>query len=560
MTVHVSRIPGATVGWAIRWRSNLYVVAVDDEDLPAQRYWGAALPERDWPVLAQGLAPRWRTSSSRPTEAEEEVLPRGGLRWGVAGIQLRWPSGDEELAPVLVADEVVDDEHGTTLRLSLVDPAHADLRIDLCYHAAEPSDVLERWVELHLEPGSPAPVVVDRLDSANWLVPESAGYRMSYVSGHWGSENLLHREPVPHGEFTLVSRTGTTSHHTNPWVMVDDGSASEGYGTVRTVGLAWSGTWRMDVQRRPEGVVSVTAGAGHESARRVLRPGESLTTPASYGVVTSGGFGAASRAVHRYADLITPQPTRTRPVLYNSWEATEFDVNSDGQQELARRAAGDRASSCSSSTTAGSGPDERPRGLGDWTPNPDRFPDGLNPLADDGARARDAVRPLGRARDGQPGQRAVPRAPRLGAALPRPGADASCATSSCSTSPAPTSREWATRLARTARRRARPRLPQVGHEPPLHRSGLAGQRRDQRHAVGRARARASTACCDRLRAAHPGPAARVLQRRRRPGRPRRHGAHGPGVDLRQHRRRSTGSRIQHGFSQIYPAKAMMPPG
>jgi alpha-galactosidase len=377
--MHVSRVPDEAA-WAIRWRDNLYVVAIDAEGLPAQRYWGRLLPERDWPVLAQGLGPRWHTSSSRPTEAEEEMLPRGGLRWGVAGIALRWPSGDEELSPIFVADDVEDDGEG--LRLSFADSVHPALRIDLCYLAGEASDVLERWVELHLHQDFADPVLVDRLDSANWLIPEQADYRVSHVSGHWGSENLLHRETVPHGEFTLGSRTGTTSHHTNPWVMVDDGSASETHGTVRTVGLAWSGSWRMDLQRRPEGSVSVTAGAGQEVARRVVRPGETVRTAVSYGVVTHAGFGSASRAMHQYADLLAPQPSRTRPVLYNSWEATEFDISMSGQLELAGLAAEIGVELfVVDDGWFGTRTDET-RGLGDWSPNPDRFPGGLGPLVE----------------------------------------------------------------------------------------------------------------------------------------------------------------------------------
>lgn len=69
-------------------------------------------------------------------------------------------------------------------------------------------------------------------------------------------------------------------------------------------------------------------------------------------------------------------------MLYNSWEATQFDISEEQQETLAQRAAavgvelfvvddgwfGKRTSDRA--------------GLGDWTPNPDRFPAGLKPLAD----------------------------------------------------------------------------------------------------------------------------------------------------------------------------------
>lgn len=78
-----------------------------------------------------------------------------------------------------------------------------------------------------------------------------------------------------------------------------------------------------------------------------------------------------------------PDADEHRPVLYNSWEATEFDISEEQQGALARRAAAmgvelfvvdDGWFGARTSDRAG---------LGDWTPNPDRFPAGLKPLADE---------------------------------------------------------------------------------------------------------------------------------------------------------------------------------
>jgi alpha-galactosidase len=80
---------------------------------------------------------------------------------------------------------------------------------------------------------------------------------------------------------------------------------------------------------------------------------------------------------------VIPDADQDRPVLFNSWEATHFDISEERQRELARRAAemgvelfvvDDGWFGARTSDRAG---------LGDWTPNPDRFPQGLKPLADD---------------------------------------------------------------------------------------------------------------------------------------------------------------------------------
>ena len=71
---------------------------------------------------------------------------------------------------------------------------------------------------------------------------------------------------------------------------------------------------------------------------------------------TNGGWGEASRILHRFErQSILPggEKAALRPVLYNSWEATEFNVSEAGQIALAEKAAS-WASSASSSMTDGS--------------------------------------------------------------------------------------------------------------------------------------------------------------------------------------------------------------
>ncbi|MZD06884.1 alpha-galactosidase, partial [Streptomyces sp. SID5785] len=146
--------------------------------------------------------------------------------------------------------------------------------------------------------------------------------------------------------------------------------------------LAWSGSWRITAQRdHTGGPFTVTGGAGHEGLAWRLRPGEQHRTPVFAGQFSTGGFGGTSRGWHAYvAGHVLPRPDEPRPVVYNSWEATGWDVTPQGQRALAERAAGlgvelfvvdDGWFGARTSDRAG---------LGDWDPNPERFPDGLGPL------------------------------------------------------------------------------------------------------------------------------------------------------------------------------------
>ena len=59
-----------------------------------------------------------------------------------------------------------------------------------------------------------------------------------------------------------------------------------------------------------------------------LNPGEIFSTPTALCGYTANGFGAASHRLHDYIrDRILPNGQALRKVLYNSWEATFFDVD-----------------------------------------------------------------------------------------------------------------------------------------------------------------------------------------------------------------------------------------
>src|SRR6185437_14948403 len=111
----------------------------------------------------------------------------------------------------------------------------------------------------------------------------------------------------------------------------------------------------------------------------------SFQTPYFYGGYSDHGIGGASRLMHRLEiDSILPHaPTpKLRPVLYNSWEATEFRVDEAGQIALAEKAASLGVERfVMDDGWFGQRKDDH-AGLGDWYVNPQKFPHGLKPLID----------------------------------------------------------------------------------------------------------------------------------------------------------------------------------
>jgi len=372
-----------------------YVVAVAEDGRSLEHlYWGGRLGPEDPAVLFEEA----RTGRRRGGPTPLEVVPDGGLRSDEPSVRWELPGGQrsvELLFQEALARPSGDD--GVEARIVLVDPL-APLRLSVCYRVSERTSVIERWCELDYDPGAEGPVVVHQLSAANWWVPVGRADRLVYLAGAAGRETWETEAPLAPGRLVLESRRGMTGHQQNPACLLT-GSEDEEAGETWSTMLAWSGSWKLVVETLPNGATHVVGGwHDHDSPLRLL-PGQSLATPVMAGLRVSGGIGGAARAWHDYhrhavlrarpaagrspsfpATPRVPEVVPLRPVLYNSWEATGFDVSEDGQLELARRAAqlGVERFVVDDGWFLGRRSDHS--GLGDWRPDPAKFPTGLGRL------------------------------------------------------------------------------------------------------------------------------------------------------------------------------------
>lgn len=359
--------------WVLTAADSCYVLRVG-EDLLYGLHWGRALTVEQAVTLLEYPPPRSR-SCEVPSDGVLDLSATGHARYGHAGLQVRFADGTRDLDLRYTGHRLADGE----LALSFEDSCFP-LAVEAVYRVRAGSPAIERHLTVR-HTGSEAPLEIVRADSATWVLPELADYRLSHAYGQWNGEGRLQRAPLAHGETVLGSRRGVTSHHANPWAMIDDGSASEEQGGVYSAALAWSGNWQIIAQRMPSDRVSLSLGSGHGAQSRLLAPGEEFSTPVSIGMYTEGGFGGASRAWHEHirARVLT-HPQELRPVLYNSWEATEFEVSLKAQMALADRAAAIGVELFVMDDGWFGRRVDDTAGLGDWVPNPDRFPNGLSPL------------------------------------------------------------------------------------------------------------------------------------------------------------------------------------
>ncbi|MFE7129870.1 alpha-galactosidase [Streptomyces sp. NPDC057638] len=366
--------------WILSGPTSGYALHLTDGDELLHLHWGPRITPADAEALAaRGLPP------ARPFESaldgQEEYPVEGGPRFARPALSVRTTGASGIRGTEWVYEGAEAD--GDVLRLRFSDAPHG-LGLTLHYRTHPDSDVVERWITLTHEGRGPALELL-RADSAVWTLPERDGWRLSGAHGRWAAESRLTRTPLPPGETVFGSRRGHTGHQHLPWAALDEGDATEERGEVYGCALGWSGSWRLCVQRLPDGRVQLTGGAGHDDSGLLrLAPGESYTSPVFAGLWSPGGFGGASRAWHAWQLAhVIPGADRERPVLYNSWEATGFDITEERQRRLAARAAALGVELfVVDDAWFGRRTSDR-AGLGDWTPNPERFPRGLAPLADE---------------------------------------------------------------------------------------------------------------------------------------------------------------------------------
>ncbi|MDO0938267.1 alpha-galactosidase [Streptomyces sp. DG2A-72] len=355
--------------WLLTGPTSGYAIHLTDDHELLHLHWGPRITLADAEALAVRPLPDYRPFES-PLDGREEYPVEGGPRFARPALSVR----TEERRGTEWRFEAYGSEDDA-LRLRFRD---GGLAVTLHYRMRD--DVVERWVTL----GNEGPEVeLLRADSATWTLPDRDGWRLSQLHGRWAAESRLVRSDLTYGEKVIGSRRGHTGHQHLPWVALDT-DATEERGEVYGCALGWSGSWRIAVAQLADARVQITGGAGHDDSGLLrLAAGESFTTPVFAGLWSDGGYGGASRAWHAYQrTYVIPDAGEDRPVLFNSWEATEFEISEEQQRALARRAA-DMGVELFVVDDGWFGARTSDRaGLGDWTPNPDRFPGGLKPLAD----------------------------------------------------------------------------------------------------------------------------------------------------------------------------------
>ena len=341
-------------------------------------YWGSRLGAHDGLPAAQAPA------GIASFDLTSLVTPQEFAGWGAGlttepALKISFPDGNRDLVLHYVS-HLID---GLALLVTLKDISR-EVFVTLRYEVDPATGILARSAEI--ENKTTSPLLIESAEAATWTLARGTDYSLYYLTGRWGSEGALQHEAVRPGQCVLESRRGSTGHQNNPWFAIERGSTGDqDQGNVWFGALAWSGSWRITVEQDQLQEVRITGGFNPFDFGYRLSPGEKLLTPIFYGGYTSNGVGGASRLLHQFEiTKILPQRPhpRPRPVIYDSWEATGFNVDEARQEALATKAASLGVERFAMDDGWFGKRNDDHAGLGDWYVNPQKFPHGLKPLID----------------------------------------------------------------------------------------------------------------------------------------------------------------------------------
>ncbi|MGU9099131.1 alpha-galactosidase [Clostridium perfringens] len=305
---------------------------------------------------------------------------------GTSATDLRYKShriyeGKQRLSS-LPAVYVESEEEATSLEITLVDSLK-NLEVVLTYNVFEDFDAITR--SLKIVNNSDEKINIERVLSAN-VDFTTDEFDFIQLSGSWGRERHILRNPLRSGSQAIESRRGASSHAQNPFMALCSKDANEEYGDVYGFSLVYSGNFLANVEVDMYRNARAQIGINPFDFKWLLESKEEFQAPEVVLVYSSKGLNGMSQIYHNlYRKRLCRGNYRdkVRPILINNWEATYFDFNEVKIKEIAKEASklgmelfvlddgwfGNRNDDKSS--------------LGDWFVNEEKLKGGLSKLAKD---------------------------------------------------------------------------------------------------------------------------------------------------------------------------------
>ena len=352
-------------------KNTSYIFGVDNQGLIRHLFWGTRVTDVD----DFDLVELSEVSTNDPVfEITPEEYPvHGGLRYKETCLKVNFADKTRELVYKYEGYEI----KGNELVINLKDN-HYDFNISLHYLVHEEEDLIERWATV--KNNTDEVIEIEKIHSGQFHIPY-AGLNFSNTHGHWGAEQQKFTQKLSYGKIVIENRRGISSHNHSPYFILDK-DATETTGEVFFGALRLTGNFSGVVEQTQYGDTLVQMGINPFDFSLNLMPGEEFTAPAILIGYSNSGFETMSHNLNEFAQNHILREG-LRPILYNSWEATEFKVSCDEQIKLARKAKEIGAELFVVDDGWFGQRNSINNGLGDWYVNEEKFPNGLKPLIDE---------------------------------------------------------------------------------------------------------------------------------------------------------------------------------
>lgn len=313
----------------------------------------------------------------------EEVTVRGGYASLPTTPMLEVTFADNVRDIDLVYDkaEIITIDGYSTLAISQKDKFYPLTVVEYLRVIPE-FDLIEKWMEVK-NTGKKDAIKIENALSGTVFLPKNV-YELTHFPGYWGHEFQQNVCLLTPGIKTIQVKD-FKSYGSSVFAVRQAGEKSETLGKVWFGAVNYSGNWRLDFDKLASGRLQILGGLNFWDQAVNLKAGSSFTTPKiTFGYTEKGMEGVSLSLSNFIREKLLPESHRikTRPVLYNSWYATTFNVNEEQQLVLAKTAKELGVETFVIDDGWFKGRINDKGGLGDWTIDKIKFPNGLKPMID----------------------------------------------------------------------------------------------------------------------------------------------------------------------------------
>jgi alpha-galactosidase len=348
--------------WDLVTRSSVYRLAVNSAGNLQTVYYGNKLMQES-AAGAQGA----------------EIPVRGGYASATPLLEVIFPDGVRDIELEYKTYETAEMDGYPVLTTVQAD-RYYPLEVRSYIRVLPEYDLIEKWVEV-INTGKKGTIKLENIQSGSVFLPKDA-YELTHYSGIWGREFTPQTTKLTQGTKTLQVKD-FKSYGSSSFMIRPEGEDHRYTGKVWFGTLCYSGNWRVDFEKFFNGSVQITGGMNFWDQEVNLKPGQSFASPhIMFGYTERGAEGVTLSLASYVREKLLPAShrDRLRPVLYNSWYATTFNVNEEHQLALAKVAKelGVEMFVIDDGWFKGRVNDKA--GLGDWTVDKNKFPNGLKPM------------------------------------------------------------------------------------------------------------------------------------------------------------------------------------